>query len=60
MDDAIDLPDAMPAIGRLAQVETVEMRQRDDRLCLSVAILDRRQLDCLGLKARAPEQGLAI
>lgn len=37
--DAIDLPDTMPAILRLAKVETVEMRECDDGLCLSVAVL---------------------
>jgi hypothetical protein len=37
--DAIDLPDTVPAILRLAQVEAVEMRECDDELCLSVAVL---------------------
>lgn len=37
--DAIDLPDTVPAILGLAQVEAVEMRECDDGFCLSVAVL---------------------
>ena len=55
MRDAIDLPDAMPAIGGLAQVETVEMRQRDDRLRLAAAMLHRGKRYGSRLKARTPE-----
>lgn len=55
MRDTIDLPDAMPAIGSLAQVETVKMRQRNYWLGLSVAMLHRGKPDGLRLKAWAPE-----
>ena len=58
--DAIDLPDAVPAILGLAQVEAVEMRERDDGLGLAVMVLQRGEPYCLRLKARAPEQGLPI
>lgn len=60
MRNAIDLPDAMPAIGSLAQVEAVEMRKRDDRLRLAVVMLHGGEPYRPRLKAWAPEQGLPI
>ena len=60
MCDAIDLPDAMPAIRGVAQIETIEMRQRDDRLGCGVTLLYRGERDGLWLKAWNPEQGLPI
>ena len=60
MRDAINLPDAMPAIGGLAQVEPVEMRQRDNRLHLPVVMLHGGERYGARLKTWAPEQGLPI
>lgn len=58
--DAIGLPDAVPAIGGLAQIEAVEMRQRDDRLGSAVVMLHGREPYGPWLKAWGPEQGLPI
>jgi len=60
MHNTIDLPDAVPAIRGLTQVEAVEMRERDDWLGLAVAMLYRGEPYGLRLKTRAPEQGLPI
>lgn len=60
VSDPINLPDAVPTIRCLAQVEAVEMGQRDDRLCLAVVMLERSEAYGLRLKARIPEQRLPI
>ena len=60
MRDAIHLPDAVPAIGRAAQVQVIEMCERDDGFGRVRLILDRRQNDRLWPKPWRPEQGLAI
>jgi hypothetical protein len=60
MRNAIGLPDSMPAISSLTQVEAVEMRQRNDRLGLTVTMLYRGEPNGLRLKAGAPEQGLPV
>jgi len=60
MHDTIDLPDTMPTVSGLAQVETVEMRQRDYGVGLSAAMLNWRKPYDLRLKTWAPEQGLPI
>lgn len=43
MRDSIDLPDAVPAIVSLAQIEAVEMRKGDNGPDLFVAVFQRRQ-----------------
>src|SRR5690606_13128141 len=55
MRDAIDLPDAVPAIGSTAQVEAGEMRQRQYWFGVAVHVLDGRQHHSLRLKARTPD-----
>lgn len=60
MRDATDMPDAMPSVSRVPEVEAGQMRQRHYRLRRPVAMLRRRQLNGLRLKARNPEQGLPI
>ena len=60
MRDAIDLPDAVPAILSLAQIEAVEMRKRDDGFGLAVMVLQRHKPYGLRLEARTPEQRLPI
>lgn len=60
MRDAIDLPDAVPSILSLAQIETVEMRKRDDGFGVVVMTLQRRKPYGLRLETRTPEQRLPI
>ncbi len=60
MRGTIDLPDAMPTVRGLTQIEAIEMRQRDDWFYLSVTMLQRGEPYGLRLKPWAPEQGLPI
>lgn len=55
MRDAIGLPDAVPTILSLAQVETVEMRKRDDGFGLAIMVLQRHEPYGLRLEVWTPE-----
>ena len=60
MRHPIDLPDSVPAIGGVAQVEAVEMGERYYRLGVAVVMLYGQQLYGLRPDARAPEECLFV
>ena len=55
MRDTIDLPDAVPTILSLAEVETVKMRKGDDGFGFAVMVLQRHEPNGLRLVVRTPE-----
>ena len=55
MRDAVSLPDAVPAILSLAEVETVEMRKRDDGFGFAIMVLQRHEPYGLRLEVWTPE-----
>lgn len=55
MCHAIDLPQAMPAIIGLSQIEVIEMSERDDGFGRAILVIGGRQADGLWLKAWNPE-----
>lgn len=55
MRDAIDLPDAMPAVRGIAKIETIETRERHDRLGRAFPVLHGQQRHGSRLERRNPE-----
>jgi len=53
--NTIDLPYAMPAVGGMAKIDTIEIRERHDGLGRAVMVFDGFQHHGLRLKARNPE-----
>ena len=60
MRDAIDFPDAVPAVYGMSKIDTIETSECHDGLCRAVAVFDRLQLDSSRLERRNPEQRLPI
>ena len=60
MFDAIHLPDTVPAIGGAAQVEAIEMRQRQGRFGVAFLVTDRGQHYRLRLQVWRPDRRLPV
>lgn len=60
MRDAIDLPDAVPAVCGMAKINPIETSERHDGLGRALAVFDGLQLHGSRLERRNPEQRLPI